>query len=357
MLTNILYVLLAIVILGLIVTVHEFGHYLVGRLCGIGIIEFSVGFGPKLIGWEKKDIKYSIRCIPLGGYCAFVGEDETNDDPRAMNNQPVWKRFLTVLAGPFMNFVLAFVCCALMLGNFMVAESFPVVKAITEDMPAAEAGVLPGDIIVQINDSAIENNGRGVSEIVTAIRAVEPGSTVHLIVERDGQQVPLDMATTAVTDENGVTHGMIGIEFSTRTYNFFEAIRYSGEYMLATTRTMLDTLRRLFFHGEGVEQITGTVGIIAVVSQYARDGLYEILWLIFIISLNLGIMNLLPLPALDGGRLVFLIVEAIRRKPIPPEKEGLVHGIGLALVLGLFVLLTFHDVARLISGGVNALIQ
>ena len=125
MLTNILYVLLAIVILGLIVTVHEFGHYLVGRLCGIGIIEFSVGFGPKLIGWEKKDIKYSIRCIPLGGYCAFVGEDETNDDPRAMNNQPVWKRFLTVLAGPFMNFVLAFVCCALMLGNFMVAESFP----------------------------------------------------------------------------------------------------------------------------------------------------------------------------------------------------------------------------------------
>ncbi|MGX8705882.1 MAG: site-2 protease family protein, partial [bacterium] len=177
------------------------------------------------------------------------------------------------------------------------------------------------------------------------------------IVARDGERIPLDMATTAVTDENGVTHGMIGIEFATRTFTFMESLRYSGEYMVATTKTMLDTLRRLFFHGEGVNQITGTVGIIAVVSQYARDGFYEILWLVFIISLNLGIMNLLPLPALDGGRLVFLIVEAIRRKPIPPEKEGLVHGIGLALVLGLFVVLTFHDVARLIAGGVNGLLQ
>ena len=357
MITNILYVILAIVILGLIVTVHEFGHYLVGRLSGIGIVEFSVGFGPKLIGWQRKGTQYSIRCIPLGGYCAFVGEDESNDDPRAMNNQPVWKRFLTVLAGPGMNFVLAFVCCAVMLNHFMVAESFPVVKAISADMPAAEAGVLPGDIIVQVNDTVIENSGLGVSGVVGAIRSVEPGSTVHLIVARDGERIPLDMATTAVTDENGVTHGMIGIEFATRTFTFMESLRYSGEYMIATTKTMLDTLRRLFFHGEGVNQITGTVGIIAVVSQYARDGFYEILWLVFIISLNLGIMNLLPLPALDGGRLVFLIVEAIRRKPIPPEKEGLVHGIGLALVLGLFVILTFHDVARLIAGGVNGLLQ
>ena len=357
MLTNILYILLAIVMLGLIVTVHEFGHYIVGRLCGIGIVEFSVGFGPKLIGWERKGIKYSLRCIPLGGYCAFVGEDESNDDPRAMNNQPVWKRFLTVLAGPAMNFVLAFVVCALMLDFFMAAESFPVVKAVNDGMPAAVAGVLPGDVITRVNDTDIANDGTGVDGVVAAIRATEPGSTVHLVVERDGETLDIDMATTVVTDDNGATHGMIGIVFTTRTFTPLEAIRYAGAYMVTTTQAMLDSLRRLFFHGDGLDQITGTVGIIAVVSQYARDGLYEILWLMFIISLNLGIMNLLPLPALDGGRLVFLIVEAIRRKPIPPEKEGMVHGIGLALVLGLFVLLTFHDVARLIAGGVNGLIQ
>ena len=355
MLSNILYVFLALIMLGVIVTVHEFGHYLVGRLCGIGIVEFSVGFGPRLLGWERKGIRYSLRLIPLGGYCAFVGEDEVNEDPRAMNNQPVWKRFLTVLAGPAMNFVLAFVCCALMLDLFMVAESFPVVKAVSEDMPAIEAGVEPGDIIVRVDDTEIENNGTGVGAVVTAIRATEPGSLIRLVVNRGGEEIPLQMQTRAVTDESGVTHGMIGIEFTTRTYTMLEAVRYAGRYMVETTALMLDSLRKLFFHGEGVEQITGTVGIIAVVSQYVRDGWYEVLWLIFIISLNLGIMNLLPLPALDGGRLVFLIVEAIRGKPIPPEKEGLVHGVGLILVFGLFILLTYHDIVRLIAGGVEGL--
>ena len=357
MLTNILFVFLAIVMLGLIVTVHEFGHYLVGRLCGIGILEFSVGFGPRLLGWERKGIKYSLRLIPLGGFCAFVGEDEQNDDPRAMSNQPVWKRFLTVLAGPAMNFALACVVCAAMLALFMTAETFPAVNGLMDGMPAAAAGIEVGDVIVQVNDSPIEYGGAGVAQVVSAIQDVEPGSTVQLIVERDGERIPLSLQTTAVTTDTGVTHGMIGVEFMRRTFTVPEAIRYSGLYMIETTRTMLDSLRRLFFHGEGVNQITGTVGIIAVVSQYARDGWYEVLWLVFIISLNLGIMNLLPLPALDGGRLVFLIVEAIRRKPIPPEKEGLVHGIGLMLVLGLFVVLTFHDIYRLIVGGVNGLVQ
>lgn len=357
MLTNLLYIFVAILMLGVIVTVHEFGHYLVGRLCGIGIVEFSVGFGPRLLGWERKGIKYSLRIIPLGGYCAFVGEDERNDDPRAMNNQPVWKRFLTVLAGPFMNFVLAFVACAIMLSAFMTAESLPAIKNLVDDMPAIEAGIQVGDVIVEVNGGAIDYGGAGVAQIVQSIQEIEPGSTVSLVVERDGQRIPIEMQTTAVTTENGVTHGMIGVEFDRRTYTVPEAIRYSGAYMVDTTRTMLDSLRRLFFHGEGVNQITGTVGVIAVVSTYVRDGWYEVLWLLFVISLNLGIMNLLPLPALDGGRLVFLIVEAIRRKPIPPEKEGMVHGIGLVLVLGLFVLLTFHDVYRLIVGGVNGLLQ
>ena len=357
MLTNILYVFLALVMLGVIVTVHEFGHYLVGRLCGIGIVEFSVGFGPKLFGWKRKDIQYSLRLIPLGGYCAFVGEDEQNDDPRAMNNQPVWKRFLTVLAGPAMNFVLAFVACAVMLDLFMVADRYPVVTEVTEGLLAAEAGLLPGDVVKRVDETEISYDTQGVNDLIQAIRAVDPGSPVQLTVERDGEALSLSMVTQAMEVDGGVAHGMIGAAFSKyRTYTPLEAIRYSGVYMVTTTQSMLDSLRKLFFHGEGVEQITGTVGIIAVVSQYARDGFYEVLWLIFIISLNLGIMNLLPLPALDGGRLVFLIVEAIRRKPVPPEKEGMVHGIGLVLVFGLFLLLTFHDVARLIAGGVKGLI-
>ena len=356
MLSNILYILLAIVMLGVIITVHEFGHYLVGRLCGIGIVEFSVGFGPKLFGWKRKGIQYSLRAIPLGGYCAFVGEDDRSDDPRAMSNQPVWKRFLTVLAGPFMNFVLAFVACAIMLNAFMIAETFPIIDRTIAGQPAEAAGLLPGDQIVEADGAEITCDENGVLALERAIRDVEPGSEVRLTVLRDGQRVEIPLATVAIVDEEtGATHGQIGIYFTYRTFTFWESIRYAGGYMVATTRTMLDSLRRLFFHGEGLNEVTGTVGIVAVVSQYMRDGLHEVLWLMFVISLNLGIINLLPLPALDGGRLVFLIIEAIRRKPVPPEKEGLVHGIGLLLVFGLFLLLTFHDIYRLITGGVNGL--
>ena len=352
MFTNILYVLLAIVMLGIIVTVHEFGHYLVGRLCGIGILEFSVGFGPRLLGFERKGIQYSLRAIPLGGYCAFLGEDEKNDDPRAMNNQPVWKRFVTVLAGPFMNFVLAFVVCAIMLNAYFIAETYPTVDQVMAGMPAESAGLQAGDEILEVNGVALTHDSAGVSLMLRTMQSGDLAQPIELVVERDGER--LDYRMTAVpVEEDGATRYQIGIVFASRTYNFLESIREAGSYMAETTGMMLDSLKNLIFKGEGLEDTAGTVGIIAVVAQRAREGMYMVLWLMYIISLNLGIMNLLPIPALDGGRLLFLIVEAIRRKPIPPEKEGAVHAVGMLLILGLFVVLTYHDIARLISGGFN----
>jgi len=350
MLSNILYVLLAIVMLGIIVTVHEFGHYLVGRLCGIGIVEFSVGFGPRLLGWERKGIKYSLRAIPLGGYCAFVGEDERNDDPRAMNNQPVWKRFITVLAGPFMNFVLAFVVCAIMLNGYFVAETFPVVNQVMEGMPAEASGLQAGDRILEVNGVELTNDSAGVSLMLSTMQSSDMTRPIDLVIERDGQRMNFAINAVPVEDSEG-TRYQIGIVFSSRTFTFFESIREAGSYMAETTGLMLDSLKNLIFKGEGLNDTAGTVGIIAVVAQRAREGVYEVLWLMYIISLNLGIMNLLPIPALDGGRLLFLIVEMIRRKPIPPEKEGLVHGIGMILLLGLFVVLTYHDIVKLVTGG------
>ena len=352
MLSNILYVLLAIVMLGVIVTVHEFGHYCVGRLCGIGIVEFSVGFGPRLLGWERKGIQYSLRAIPLGGYCAFLGEDERHDDPHAMNNQPVWKRFLTVLAGPFMNFVLAFVVCTVMLHGWFIAQTYPIVDQVMEDMPAAQAGLMAGDRILRVNGVELTNDSEGVSRMVTAIQSSDLTQPIDVVAERDGKEMNFSMTAVPVTSEDGTTtRYQIGIVFSSRTYTLAEALREAGAYMVETTGTMLESLKNLIFKGEGLEDTAGTVGIIAVVAQQAREGTYMVLWLMFIISLNLGIMNLLPLPALDGGRLLFLIVEAIRRKPIPPEKEGMVHAVGMILLLGLFVVLTYHDIVKLIGGG------
>ena len=148
MLTNLLYILVAIVILGVIVMMHELGHYLVGRLCGIGVLEFSVGFGPKLFGWTRKGIDYSVRALPLGGFCRFLGEDDKNDAPNAMNNAPVWKRFLTVAAGPAMNFVLAFIAAVAMLCAFYVYDIYPKIDTIAENTPAYESVLQEGDVIL-----------------------------------------------------------------------------------------------------------------------------------------------------------------------------------------------------------------
>ena len=354
MFSNVLYILLAILMLGVIVTAHEFGHYLVGRLCGIGIVEFSVGFGPRLFGWERKGIKYSLRCIPLGGYCMFVGEDEQNDDPRAMNNQPLWKRFLTVLAGPVMNFVLGFVVCAIMLHFYFIAETYPIVDQVMPGMPAEAAGLQAGDRIVEVNGVAITTDTAGVRKMLEVMQSGDLTQPIDLAIERDGEVTPYSMTAVPVTDEEGnATRYQIGIVFSTRTFSVLESIREAGSYMVETIGMMLDSLKNLIFHGEGLEDTAGTVGIIAVMAQRAREGVYMVLWLIFIISLNLGIMNLLPLPALDGGRLLFMLIELVRRKPIPPEKEGVVHAIGMLLLVGLFVVLTYHDIVKLIHGGFN----
>ena len=359
MLLKILYVLAALLILGIIIIAHEFGHYIVGRLCGMGIIEFSVGFGPKLLGWERKGIKYSLRLIPLGGYCSFVGEDDENPAPNAMHRMPVWKRFLTVAAGAAMNFVLAYIACAVLLANYMNVLLMPEIAAVVEDMPAAAAGFEPGDVVTAVEGVAISYDNDGAELMRSIVQSADPGSELEFTVMRGSEELTLSViprlvSVTGVDAETGVEtvtqSYQIGIQFGVRNYTFSEAVVKAGGYMVDTTRYMLETIKNLIFKGEGVKDVTGVVGTISVVSQQVSEGMYMILYLVFIISLNLGIMNLLPLPALDGGRLVFIIVEGITRKRIPPEKEGMVHALGMVLLIILMLLVTYQDIARLIRG-------
>lgn len=363
---NLLYILLALVLLGVIVTVHEFGHYLVGRACGIGVIEFSVGMGPKLFGWERKGIKYSLRLLPLGGYCSFVGEDENSDNPHAMNNQPVWKRMLTVLAGPAVNLLLAvIVATGLIAGGVIVnpfeVDSQPVLLSVVENSAAAEAGLLPGDTIAAIDGEAISCDSAGMERAREIIGATPAGGTLTLTVKRGGET--LDVTLSRYSEEDGRT--MIGVSFQSfyRSYdlNVFEAI---PEAFKLTWRVVVETVKFLknllvgLFTGQGVQDgaVQGVVGIVSTVSDDMKvgfgttfvDGLYSILYWLMIISMNLGIMNLLPLPALDGGRMLFLVIEGLRGKPFNREREGLVNLIGFALLIMLAIFITYKDIVALV---------
>ncbi|MDO4357018.1 MAG: M50 family metallopeptidase [Clostridia bacterium] len=357
MISNILYILLAILILGVIVTFHEFGHYLVGRLTGIGILEFSVGMGPKLLGWSRKGIDYSLRAVPLGGYCKFKGEDEKNDAPDAFNNAAVWKRFLTVLAGPVMNGVLALLAAMVLLALNGSWNYAPVVGEVIEDLPAAQAGLQAGDLVVDIDGVALSADQAGMERMQQIIGEAQAGQTLTFTVEREGETHSFSITPEYSEEAQKL---QIGIYFGYlhETYSALELAPQSFRYLVNMTAMMLDSLKQLVFGGYGLDQTMGPVGIISTVGtsvqqgfqQTAQQGFAVIFYMIVIISLNLGIMNLLPLPALDGGRLVFLIVEGVRRRPIDPDKEGMVHGIGFLLLLGLIVVITYQDITRMIFG-------
>ena len=344
MLTNLLYVVLAVLVLGVIIVFHELGHFIVGRMCGIGVIEFAVGFGPKLFGWTRKGIDYSIRAFPLGGFCKFVGEDDDNSAPNAMNNMPVWKRFLTVFAGPAMNFVLAFVGAVIMLCLFY-GTIVPRIDTLIENMPAQEAQLLPGDVILSANGTEISYDTEGTN-LLRGI--VQTSDSIDLTVRRGEETLSLTLVPDLVTDETGAEIRQIGVTFAFKPYSLATAIPGAAGLMKDVTVLTLDFLRDLVFKGEGVEEVAGPIGTVAVVSEYIALDPSQLLYFVVIISMNLGIMNLLPLPALDGGRLVFLTVEAIRRKPIPPEKEGMVHGLGLIAFFALAIVLAWHDIATYI---------
>ena len=352
---NILYILLAILVLDFIIVIHELGHYTVGRLCGLGIEEFSVGMGPAIAQWGKT-IKYSIRAIPIGGFVRFTGEDEESSDPKAFNNGPVWKRFLTIFAGPFMNFVLALAVTVAVVLALGVYDTVPKVGQFTEGIDAASYGLMADDRLAVIDGVELPYTYEGY-ELMTQVLAdhaeADPEKPLDVTVERAGERISLSVPLTQIESEDGTTRYVIGIIMGNerQPMAFGESITYSFQYMVYVMKAMLTSLRNLIFKGEGVEDMAGTVGIVSIMSQGMRQGVETILNYIILISLNLGIVNLLPLPALDGGRLVFLLIEAIRRKPLPRDKEAIVHLIGLALLMVLFVVLTYKDIVRILHGG------
>lgn len=335
-----MYVLLALLLLGILIMAHEAGHYLAARACGIEVQEFAMGMGPLLFKRRnKKGTQFSLRLLPIGGFCQFYGEDEALDDPRAFNNQKVWKRFVTVLSGPAMNFIVAIVAIVLYLSLLGIYQTVP--RVYTVETHAAQAGLMPGDELLFVNAQAIES-----SEQVAQLIAQSEGSPVTLTVARDGEQ--LDVIIEPFCDEE-VQRYRVGFTFDQERMriSLLQSVPFSLQWNLENATLIIDTLKNLLTTGEGADEVTGPVGTVYVIQEVTREGGVDIyMQMLAVISVNLGLMNLLPIPGLDGSRLLFLVYEAIRRKPVKREVEGAIHFAGLVLLMGLMVLLTCRDVMQ-----------
>ena len=336
-----MYVVLALVLLGVLIIAHEFGHFLAARLCGIEVVEFSMGMGPLLLKKRsRRGTQFSVRLLPIGGFCQFYGEDEERDDPRAFNRQKLWKRALTVASGPLMNFLIAIVVIALYMSLLGLESIVPRVAEIEE--PAMSAGLEVGDEIISVNGQQVSDTGM----IAQAI-SQSAGKTVELVVLREGEFVELSIEPF-LDEELG--RYRVGMTFAVERVRvpLPKSVPFACAYGAESVRAILDALVGILSSGQGADQVTGPVGTVAGISDMTQEGGIDVyLQLLAMVSVNLGVMNLLPIPGLDGSRLLFLLAEAIRRKPVRRELEGAFHAAGLILLMGLMVVLTYKDIVQI----------
>ena len=365
-------ILAGLLIFTIVVLVHELGHYFAARKAGILVEEFSIGMGPRLLYFKKGDTIYSLKLFPLGGSCRMLGEDEEAADLRSFGSKPIGWRILVISGGALMNFALAFILSTLL--SMFTSYQDTVITDFTEYSPIAQAGGQIGDRIVRINNRNVNIHGDFVLEMHRS-----DGSAVNLVIERDGQQLSLNVTPywledrfllgfvpargvgpffpAALQAEDGSMIYIDDLPMVTRA-GFFESMANGFHNMVFSVRFTVFSIGRLITGALGADQIMGPIGIVSFVGgeveqSLAAGGASGALWTIAnftaLISVNLGIMNLLPLPALDGGRLMFLFLEAIRRKPINPDKEGMVHFAGIILLIGLAIFVAFNDIVRIFS--------
>lgn len=340
--TTALSIIAALLVLSLLVMIHELGHFLAGRALGFSILEFAIGMGPVLWKTTKNGIQYSVRALPIGGMCRFNGEDEKISDARSFYLEKVWKRIVVVLAGPLTNLLFAFLAAIITLSAF--GDIMPQVYEINADSPAYTAGMQKDDFIVAVDGKRVMYFNQTFDLIQTANH-----EGFDLTVIRSGEEKTLRV-TNAYDEQAGKTVLGITINGEHMKFPFGETITRSAAYIVSTLTETFKFFGSLFQGKVASNEVSGFVGIIAYISQAVRSSGETVLRLVVLISASLGIMNLLPIPALDGGRLLFMVIEVFRGKAVPPEKEGMVHFVGLILLFGLMIFLTYNDIVNLIRG-------
>lgn len=344
--------ILFIVIFGVVVISHEFGHFLLAKANGIHVVEFSVGMGPILFSFQKGDTKYALKLLPIGGACMFEGEDgletkEGENGEGSFLNASVWSRISTVVAGPFFNFILAFIIALVMVNLIVIRD--PVATEVVDGGAAVEAGLQDGDRILSLNGEKVH-----LYEEILLFTQLYSGGEVEVEFERDGET-----GTTVLTPKYDAASGRYMLGISNADFvelKGLDGLKYAWYEMRYSIKMTYKSLGMLLRGKVTRQDVAGPVGIAVNLVGKTYENTKEYGWqnvlvnmlnITLMLSVNLGILNLLPIPALDGGRLVFLLVELIRGKPVPPDKEGMVHFIGLMFFMALMVFLLFNDLSNI----------
>ncbi len=321
-----------IIVFGMLVFIHEFGHFITAKMNGITVHEFSLGMGPKIVSKQGVQTLYSLRALPIGGFVRMEGEDEASENPGSFSIKSPWQRLSVIAAGPIMNFVLAIVVITAL---FML-DGFPTntIGDLIEGAPAIESGLQTGDKISAINGTTVAT----WDDVVTGISESE-SDQLEIEVYRDGSKMTY---TVTATQEEETGRRIIGIRPAFKK-DLILSVKYAFMGVFYTVQAILQYLGSLLVGQGDFSQVSGPVGIYNAVSQASQSGLKSVLNITGLLSINLGLINLLPFPALDGGRIIFIGLEILRGKPIDAEKEGFVHFVGFVILMTLMVLLVMKD--------------
>lgn len=327
--------LFTILVFGIVIAIHEFGHFIVAKKAGVKVHEFALGMGPKLFQIKKGETEYTLRLLPIGGYVKMEGEDEDSDDERSFGKQAGWVKIAIVAAGAFMNFVLAIVVFTIY--SYSAGAPTTVIDSVMVDMPAAQAGVENGDKITSINGEKIDSWKDVTQEINISDR-----DKIDLVVLRDNVEKRFTINPQLNVEENRL---MIGIQ-PTFEKSFTSAIKGGFENFTMSIKMMFEFFGQLLQGNVNKDDVSGPVGIIYAVGEVSQQGFMYVLFFTGLISINLGVFNLLPIPALDGSRIVFLIIESLRGKPVDPNKEGFIHMIGFIALILLMIVVAYNDIIK-----------
>lgn len=345
-----LYVVLAILMFGVLVMLHELGHFLTARLFGVGINEFSIGMGPKIFSkkGKKYDTSYSLRAIPFGGYVSMVGEDGESDDPTAFSNKATWQRIIIVVAGAVVNVLLGFILMLIVvLSSQRLATNQ--VGLFNENAVSKDFGLQVGDVIIEVGNVSVHTGNELVYEIMNQgkAEAAEGVVAIDLTVLRNGEEVFLPGVQFPSMEAEGVLFGSADFKVYGEEKGFFGVIKHTFFRSVSTVKMIFDQLGDLLRGRYGLNAVSGPIGITQEVANAASLGFINFVYLMAVITVNLGVFNLLPLPALDGGRLLFLLIELISGRSVNRDVEGYIHFVGMVLLFGLMILIAFKDVVGL----------